>query len=282
MFRNIGQELKKNCYYPYVLLPVISIVALCLASPGEIGSNGEEITIFSLMLQGREAAAGQIGKSAFYLWKQGLAGGWLPLFLPLLLTFGYIALLSDERQSGQIQFQLLRSGNLRYCIGKVASGALFGGIIFVVSYSLFGILMAVCFPALSSFSPEEQSLYLEMYFANSIHIFVLKQLVGVFLLGVSASAFGIGVAIFFRDKYMLLCLPFLLNYTYRQSLMKLMINKTMEGEGESIRWIEAFFPDSIVQLSFNRYWGVSLLMLLLVYVGLTLLFYVSVKRGELR
>lgn len=279
MLRCIYQELRKNFYLPYVILPVVSILALCLAGTGEIDANGNEITIFSLILQGREAAAGQIEKSALYLWMQGM-GTWLTLFLPLLLTFGYVALISEERQNGQVMFQLLRSGNFRYCIAKVVSGALFGGIILVVSYALFGILMAAFFPAFSSYPLEDQSFYLEFYFDNNIGIYIFKRLAGVFFFGVSASAFGIGVAIFFRDKYMLLCLPFLLNYMYRQILMKWIISRTMEGG--SVKWIETFYPDTMIHISLDRYWFTSVLLLLILYMGLILLFYVSVKRGICR
>ena len=277
MLRCIVQELRKNFYYPYVLLSVVSILALCLSATGKEDESRNAVMVISMMLQGREAAAGDIQQSALFLWAQGL-GSWLPLFLPLILTFGYMVLISEERRNGQVMFQLLRGGNIRYTVSKVVSGALYGGIVFAAAYALYGGLLAIFFPSFSAFPMEEQSYYLESCFNNNITFYIIRQMAGIFLYGMSAASFGIGAAIFFRDKYMLLSLPFLMNYIYRQVLMKFIIIRTMEGR--SIRWLEAFFPDSIMQVSPDRYWLASLCFLLAVYAGLVIAFYISVKRGR--
>ena len=91
--------------------------------------------------------------------------------------------------------------------------------------------------------------------------------------------YGLGVAVFFRDKYMLVCLPFLLNYIYEQMLHKLMIDELTHG-AESVEWIEAFYPVSVSRLSSDRYQAVSVPMMLLLYAVITILFYFSVKRGK--
>ena len=142
MLRCTIQELKKNFYLPYILVPVLGTLCLCLTALGDIGGMGERIPVFSLMLNHSVAESEeQITKSVLYLWKEGL-GNWLQLFAPLLLTSGYIAQLSDERQSGQVQFQLFWSGNFRYCASKIISGALTGGILLTAGYALYGILLS--------------------------------------------------------------------------------------------------------------------------------------------
>ena len=276
MLHCINQELKKNIHFPYFLLPIAGIILLCLTSVVESDETRQNITVFSLMLQGKAAAEGHIERSSLFLWRQGI-GEWLLLFLPLMLTFEYIALLSEERQNRQIHFQLIRSGNFQYCISKIMGGALSGGIIFPIAYVLFGILMAIFFPHFSGFPQEEQNLYLELYFENNIYMYIFKQLIGIFLSGIASSVLGIGAAIFFRNKYILLCLPFLLNYIYRQTLSKLIINAT--SAGNSVEWIEAFYPEYIMRISINQYWIASFLMLLLEYIILSVLFYGRVKRG---
>ena len=276
MLRCISQELKKIFYLPYVLLSAAGILVLHLMSTGEMDETVKCITIFSLMLQGKEAAAGQIEKSALFLWKQGI-GEWLNIFLPLLLTLSYIVLISEERQNGQSKFQFIRSSNLHYCISKVFSGGVFGGSVFMAAYALFGLLMMAQFPLFSGFSLDAQSFYREIYFGNSIYFYIMKRLVGAFLYGMSASVFGIGVAILFRDKYMLLCLPFLLNYMYRRILTKLLYTAVVDGE--SVEFIEALYPDFLMQVSWNRYWILSVFMLLLAYAVMVVLFYWSMKRS---
>lgn len=279
MLRCIGWEIKKNCYLPYFLLAVCGIMFLCLASEGEIDSTGKSISIFSLMLQGQKSGGvPEITKSGLILWEKGI-GGWLVVFAPLLLSFGYIVLLSGERQNGQTRFHLIRSGNLRYCVSKVAGGALSGGMVFLIAYALFGLLMAAVFPAFSAFSPEEQSWYMEVYIGNSISFYIVRRLLGSFLYGMFGSAFGIGVAIIFRDKYMLLCLPFLINYIYQQILGKIITERFANG-AESVDWLESLYLESVFRVSANKYWMATAALLAAVYVGLTVLFYLNVKRGN--
>ena len=147
----------------------------------------------------------------------------------------------------------------------------------MAAYALFGLLMMAQFPLFSGFSLDAQSFYREIYFGNSIYFYIMKRLVGAFLYGMSASVFGIGVAILFRDKYMLLCLPFLLNYMYRRILTKLLYTAVVDGE--SVEFIEALYPDFLMQVSWNRYWILSVFMLLLAYAVMVVLFYWSMKRS---
>ncbi len=279
MLRCTIQELKKNFYPPYILVPVLGTLCLCLTAQGDTGGMGERIPVFSLILNNNVTETGeQITKSVLYLWKEGL-GNWLQLFAPLLLTSGYIAQLSDERQSGQVQFQLLRSGNFRYCVSKILSGALTGGILLTAGYALYGILLSFFFPPFTGFDFDQQSYYLELYFENSVYLYTVRRLTGVFLYGMFVSVYGTGVAVLFRDKYMLVCLPFLLNYIYEQMLHKLIIDDLAQG-AESVEWIEAFYPVSVSRLSFDRYQAVSVLLMLFLYAVITVLFYFSVKRGN--
>lgn len=140
-----------------------------------------------------------------------------------------------------------------------------------------GEWLILFFPSFSTFPLEDQSFYREMYFGNQIGIYVLKQLTGVFFYGMFASVYGIGATILFRDQYMLLCLPFLLNYMYRQLLTKLLTIAI--SNSQSIEWIETFYPDSIIRIALKKYWVTSVLLFLVAYMIITILFYWSLKRS---
>ena len=192
MLRCIGLEFRKNCYWPYVLLPVIGIV--CLGFGNTVyDASGKSITLLELAGQLRAGViAPDISFSAPVIWQQGL-GSWLVLFAPLLVSFGYIVTLSSERQNGQMKFELIRAGSIRYCASKVVSGALFGGTVFLTGYVLFGLAVNIFFPTLSSFRAEEQSLCMELYLGNSMLSFVFRRLAGAFMFGVFSSVFLISV-----------------------------------------------------------------------------------------
>ena len=79
MLRCIGLEFRKNCYWPYVLLPVIGIV--CLGFGNTVyDASGKSITLLELAGQLRAGViAPDISFSAPVIWQQGL-GSWLVLF----------------------------------------------------------------------------------------------------------------------------------------------------------------------------------------------------------
>lgn len=192
----------------------------------------------------------------------------------MLLTVGYMISLSGERQNGQIRFALMRSGKLRYCISKVCGGAVAGGIIFLIGYAVFGVFMMIRFPSLSTLPVEEQEFYL---MGSTLAVEVVKRLIGAFLYGMTGSLFGIGVAIAFRDKYMLICLPFMVNYIYQQVLGKLMSDCMMAEKYGKITWIEAMQPESIMNISGNVTWLIPFVVMVVIYLLLIGIFYLSMK-----
>ena len=273
MMRNIRIEVQKILYLPYLLLGVAGIIALCLTATGDMGAGGSQISIFSLMIR-PEVTNTQ--HTAFELWRAGI-GGWLLVFAPMLLTMGYMISLSGERQNGQIRFVLMRSGKLRYCISKVCGGVLAGGIIFLIGYAVFGLLMMIWFPSLSTLSVEEQKFYL---MGSTLGVEVVKCLIGAFLYGMTGSLFGICVAIAFWDKYMLICLPFMINYIYLQVLGKLTSDCIVAEKYEKSTWIEAMRPESIMNISGSVIWLILFVVMLMIYVVLIGVFYLSMKIGE--
>lgn len=275
MCQMLKAELKKLSFIPYLILSISGIVLLCLSATGETDMSGKQISIFSLMFQEQQANT-DISKSALALWQAGI-GGWLVVFAPMLLSMGYILLISEERRNGQIRFHILRSGNWKYCISKLCSGALAGGIVFLIGYALFGLLMLVRFPSIRTFSAEEQEILL---MGSNISVVIIKKLIGVFLYGMFGSVFGIGVAIVFRDKYMLVCLPFMIKYIYQQILAKMAMDAMAAEAYERLTWIETFQPENIMNISLGWNWFLTVILMLAIYAVLSVIFYRCVKRGD--
>lgn len=273
MIRCVALECKKLFHIPYFLFAVIAITMLCMTATVDYDEMGKSLTLFSLMLS--EESGAVIEHSALFLWKKGM-GEWMIVVAPMLLTMSYITLISGERQNHQIRFQIMRTGNIRYCVSKIVSGALYGGLVFVIGYACLGGILSVRFPAFGSFSAEEQGIYLEMWGASGVVVLILKQFLGTFFFGIAESLFGIGVAIVFRDKYMLLCLPFLLNYLYRQTLQRILNHLTMTGK--RVDAMDALYPEMVMEPWVGRYRWMIVLAVVLIYIGLIGVFYLSVKR----
>ena len=279
MIRGILSECRKICHWPYVLLSVAGIACLGVCST-VYDPSGTQTTLLELAWRLRAGSVTpDISMSVPVIWQQGL-GGWLALFAPLLVSFGYVVTLSSERQNGQMKFELIRGGIFRYCVSRITGGALCCGVMFLAGYALFGLLLKLFFPAFSSFGAEEQWMYLGFRPGNSLTLFCACRLAGAFFFGVFAGISGIGVSVFLEDKYMLVCLPFLANYIYQQVLQKAVSEKYASGAG-SAPWLEAFFPASFANLSADRYWAVSVLVLGILYCGIAFAFRVRLKRGRI-
>ena len=275
MCHMIKSELKKLSFIPYLILSISGIVLFCLCATGETDMSGKQISIFFLMFQAQQANT-DVLKSALALWQAGI-DVWLVVFAPMLLSMGYILLISEERRNGQVRFHILRSGNWKYCISKLCSGALSGGIVFLIGYALFGLLMLVRFPSIRTFSAEEQEILLT---GSNISVVIIKKLIGVFLYGMFGSVFGIGVAIVFRDKYMLVCLPFMIKYIYQQILAKMAMDAMAAEAYERLTWIETFQPENIMNISLGWNWFLTVILMLAIYAVLSVIFYRCVKRGD--
>ena len=148
----IRAEMKKYLYFPYLLLAVIGCVVLAFSANADYDPSGSAVSVFRLAITGIAHKSEQpIEYSALFMWIKGM-NGWLPLILPLLMSFGYIAVLSAERHNGMTGFLLIRSQNAKYCATKVTAGVLTGGILFITANIVFGLMMLIAFPAYISFS----------------------------------------------------------------------------------------------------------------------------------
>lgn len=270
--KNLWREWKKYSYPLYVLIVLAGIVFLGFANT-VLDSNDQTVTLFQLFL---EQTHGQdlsdISYSGFVLWNSGIQG-WLLVFAPLLLSLPYLAVLAEGRQRGQYRLEVFRMGNWKYGFTKTMSGAVFGGALFTCGYALFGVIVCRLFPAFTSFSADMQ----QAVFAGTVWQQTIRMLAGSFCYGFVVSIFGIGVSVFFRDRYMLLCLPFLLNYIYGQIISKLLA-RAYASDAQNTQWLEAFSMNQIAQIRLDKCWIVAMLVFLSAYIVITLLLVWKLKR----
>lgn len=274
----IYQEIKKYMHYPFSIPALAGTVCLCFASQGTIDDSGNPVSVFSLLLYGDPSGyeAG-ISSSSLLLWIRG-CGYLAHLMLPFLLTCGYIITLSAERKNGITGLLLLRAGNLRFCLAKTCAGALTGGLLFAGGYALYGGILHFCALPFHAFPVEEQALFAQMYqMGSSVPLFIVRRMAGAFLYGMSACIPGIFTAIIFRNKYMLMCLPFLSGYIYNQIISGLLTDALSRSD-DSYQMILVWKFSSILDVADNRYWYYTLVFLCSLYVFILLIFFMEIKR----
>lgn len=278
--RSIISEIKRSLYLPLFILSCIGVVSVCCLSEGYISANGKSYTIMELLLfLRRDVMLTDISLNRYNIWICGI-GTWFQLLLPFLLSIGYLYSVSSEKLSGFNRMLLTRETNIKYCVSKLMAAILSGGIILLVGYLLFGILVYMRFPSIYEYSMDKLELYMEMNPGFQEPVFCLIRCLRIFLYGMFINVFAYLVSIFFRDKYILICLPIMLKYIWGQGVMKLEIDAMNKGNDVVLNLCSGLRIESILNYSFSS-WRMTLLLIGLIYlIGFCLILYLLKTRGE--
>ena len=279
--RNLQNEIKKNLYFPLLCLSCLGIVGICLLSECYIGENGKSYTIIEVICSmKREAMLENISLNRLEIWRTGL-GLWARLLLPCLLSVGYLYSLSGERDSGALRLLLIRESNVRYSFSKIVSAMFCGGMVLLVGYTLFGLIVFFCFPSLDAYPANEIIDYINLNMPKGVSVFVVKQFMNLFLYGVSMNLLATGISLFFMDKYILLSLPIMLHYAWGQIMQKITLTAFEVENFELAEKIQMLQMDNLLQAQWNASWCITLGIMMALYVFLFLLFCIVLKkRGD--
>lgn len=162
------------------------------------------------------------------------AGGiWLAMFIPILSAFPFVPVIINNRITQAARFTISRIGKRRYQIGNISGTFLSGGLAIAIGYALFGIAVWLLFPSLHDYPQQAIASYLEIqsygkpqWYANAMmqQQFVLPiayQLFQMFLYSGCSSLIALVFASFVKNPYVVLCMPFFLNYGWTQINMRL-------------------------------------------------------------
>ena len=276
--RKIKCELVKTCYLPMLLFSAFGAAFGCLLSSCySDASLMKEFTVLELLVNADAVPfEWQPELCGLQIWEKGL-GMWTNLIFPLLVSISYLYVLSAERQSGAVRQVLLREGNFSYCFSKLASAAVLGGLVLLIGYALYGLLVWAAFPSLGNYPDELCRLYMEQYYPDGAAVFIIQRLAGVMLYGMFLSVFGIGVSLFFTDPYILLCLPMMLYYAYTQLIGKLQSDAWTNNDDLFAGRMEAFKMSNLISFH-NPGWKETLFFMAACYLILFFVFCCLMKK----
>lgn len=279
--RNIISEIRKSLYLPLFMLSCFGVVLVCCFSGGYISASGKTYTIMELLLfLRRDVMLTDVFLNRYEIWVQGI-GLWTQLLLPFLISIGYLYTISNEKMSGFNRLLLIRESNFRYVISKLAAAVLSGGIILSVGYLFFGILVYIKFPSIYEYSVEQQEFYMAMHPGFQETTFCFRRCIGIFLYGMCINVFAYLVSVFFRDKYILICLPLMLKYIWGQVVMKIEIDAMNKGKDAVLNLCSGLRMESVLNINQSGYWGMALFLIFLIYLaGFCLTLHFLKKRGE--
>lgn len=279
--RSILCEIKKSMHLPFFLLSCFGVALVCCLSEGYTSNGGKSYMIIELLLFLRkDVMLADPGLNRYDMWVKGI-GTWTQLLLPFLLSIGYLSAISNEKLSGANRLMLIRENHFKYSSAKAVSAIINGGIIMLVGYVIFGLLVYLKFPSIYEYSANEVELYLEMYPGFQEAVFCFKRCINVFLYGMCANVFAYLVSVFFTDKYILLCLPLMLKYFWGRILMKITLNAMNKGQETVLNLCSGFQMEAVLNMNGNNPGWMALLLTVLIYLcGFCLNMVLLKRRGE--
>lgn len=156
---------------------------------------------------------------------------WFGLFFPMISALCFSPVFHDEQVNGFIRYEVCRCGFYPYRISRFLSAIVSSGLLAVVAYLMFLLYVCVSFPGTSELSGETISYLRETqsystlcsYFASGFGVAGVYVLlvVEMFLFGVFAAIPALFALSFIHNPYLVVCLPFLLQYLQGQLARKL-------------------------------------------------------------
>lgn len=213
--------LKKYTHYftcKYIVTAIFITYMLLWLSGGWVEFNGT--THVSLEMFKEKSIAQSYGADFFV---KGYGGGVFTLFSPLIAGYSAVMFALDKRKSGYIKFELYRVGKKRFILQSYVSACLMIGFIFAISYLLFSF--TVC-------------MYVGSGITLNLWIDILKNMIRLCLCSAAHSVSAQILSVLLRGRYMIICIPFLLSYTYNSFLTSRVLHLLKTGNIKYLTAIE--------------------------------------------
>ena len=194
------------------MIGLTGIVLLMFISSGYEDSNGNTYSIWELItsLNSMNSVI-NTGITGNKLLDQAAMGGMFRVFCVLCTGVGYTMMLSEERTSGFIRFSIFQTKTHRYVLAKFVSGTIYGGLMASVGFLLYVLFLSVILAS-------QGVLVGIIKLSSDIVIVFIQYIGGVFLFGIFQNAFIFFFAAWIKNKYLLLSIPFFVEYLYLQFL----------------------------------------------------------------
>ncbi len=156
------------------------------------------------------------------------SGVWLSMFIPIIAGFTFVPLFCDEHEHRNLRNALVRSSKNSFFFARYAGACISGGIAVVCGYLLYAAIVYRMFPAVTDYTPLYQEEILSLlesamgrWSTADYGMLLLYKTIEVFLLGAAATVPALLLSSMMRNKYLILCIPFLLWYMITQLCQKL-------------------------------------------------------------
>lgn len=220
MFRSSFSYLKRILTDKTFYFCAFLICAICFTAVADYDFNkNQPLSVWDLLIDTKRVYTDDISFSACIL--SNLKGGsWLNMFLPLLLPLCFVNTLCDDKKSGFIRYEVIRTGYRRLKSAKYISAVIGGGICCFIGYFLYVLVMVIRFPHFDCYNDQTfyglSDIQLNLFGSiGAIGIYLIDML-DMLVYGIVMSLFSLIVTAYTENKYLVCCIPFMSVYCLTQ------------------------------------------------------------------
>ena len=156
LFSTVKQDLNKTLLNIGFLGAVLLTAVLCFTAPTyhDIATDRSYSVFESFFSFKREFIESDQQFASLNVFQNGL-GGYITMFLPIIVAFPFMVSFCAERNSGLMRFTISRTGCLRYYLSKFFAVMIGGGLAAMLGYAIYGAVVYGFFPNLNSYQINE-------------------------------------------------------------------------------------------------------------------------------
>ena len=251
----IKQDLNKTLLNIGFIGAALLTAALCFTAPTyhDLTTDRSYSVFESFFSFKREFIESDTQFASISVFQNGL-GGYISMFLPIIVAFPFMVSFCAERNSGLMRFTISRTGCLRYYLSKFFAVMIGGGLAAMLGYAIYGLVVYGFFPNINSYELDE--FYYEMH-PDSQTVEVLKMLLSAFIYGAVTTLPAFLISSFSRNPYLITCVPFLMVYIWNTAINKLVLKAWETEDYELSEKLFDFQPDSARRLVYITEWNES-------------------------
>lgn len=220
MFRATLSYLKRILRDKSFYICLLLIFAICFTASADYDfDKNQSLSVWDLLINTQREYTTDISFSACVL--SGLKGGsWLNMFLPLLLPLCFVNALCDDKKSGFIRYEVIRTGYHRLKSAKYVSAVLGGGLCCFIGYFLYVLVVIIRFPHIDCYDVQTyygfSDIQLGMFGSIGVIGIYLVNMLDMLVYGIVMSLFSLIVTAYTENKYLICCIPFMVVYSLTQ------------------------------------------------------------------
>lgn len=226
MFRVELEKILTNIAF---YLSIVAVIVLLLAtSIYKDTITGEEYSLIQIVLNdNKEEIINQGDLHRLDVINTGV-GGYLDMFLPIIVAVPFVIVICGEKKNSNTRFEIYRVGKNRFLIGKFLASVVSGGLVLLIGYIIFSIVVAFILPGGMAtitelkygYFVDEGSFY--KWFYNSFGVFgmMIMKFIRMFLYGAASSVMAFGLSLFIKNRYIIISIPFMFFYLFQKFVTK--------------------------------------------------------------